>query len=83
MGMQLQSSRAVKVVGRLDRFLSYRERRESLVQRPLRKDPRRFGRARLIRNEDAVPTGSRLKDDISLFATTFAAGFLFVAVLIA
>ncbi|HUG45920.1 MAG TPA: hypothetical protein VMK31_05345 [Sphingomicrobium sp.] len=42
-------------------------------------DPLQFGRARLhLRSEDRG-----LSEDARLFATTFAAGFLFVSILIA
>jgi hypothetical protein len=44
-------------------------------------DPRRFGRA--PSREPAVPSVDRQRsDDLRLFAMTFAAGFLFVSVLI-
>ena len=45
--------------------------------------PRLFGRGRM--RDLSVPTASdwRLPDDVKLFATTFAAGFLFVSILIA
>lgn len=45
-------------------------------------DPRRFGRARagqLANADDERPT---LSDEAKLFASTFAAGFLFVSILI-
>ena len=45
-------------------------------------DPRRFGRA-AIPFADVAPTGlNRRGDDLRLFALTFAAGFLFVSILI-
>jgi hypothetical protein len=44
-------------------------------------DPRSFGRSRLRALRAAPATG--LSDDFKLFATTFAAGFLFVSILIA
>jgi len=45
-------------------------------------DPRRFGRA-LGSSTEAPPTRSAtLGDDLRLFAITFAAGFLFVSILI-
>jgi hypothetical protein len=45
-------------------------------------DPRRFGRAP-IPCADAPPARVRtLGDDLRLFAITFAAGFLFVSILI-
>ena len=45
-------------------------------------DPRRFGRAmaRTCALADGRPA---IGDDVKLFATTFAAGFLFVSLLIA
>jgi hypothetical protein len=45
--------------------------------------PRTFGRG--PRKELAVPqpAGQMISDDLKLFATTFAAGFLFVTVLLA
>lgn len=46
-------------------------------------DPRRFGR-RVIQMPLAAPLpAGTLSDDLRLFAITFAAGFLFVTVLIA
>ena len=45
-------------------------------------DPRRFGRAH-ARAVCAVAPRPSLNADLKLFATTFAAGFLFVSVLIA
>ncbi|MEO6581518.1 MAG: hypothetical protein ABIN68_01770 [Sphingomicrobium sp.] len=53
------------------------------VFRPaLAMDPRRFGRA-VVRCADAPPPpASRLGDDARLFAMTFAAGFLFVSIVI-
>ncbi len=45
-------------------------------------DPRQFGRARprfMVSVENGVRT---LPDDLRLFAATFAAGFLFVSILI-
>lgn len=46
-------------------------------------DPRLFGRGqtRLLETETKPPW--RLSDDARLFATTFAAGFLFVSIFIA
>ncbi len=45
-------------------------------------DPRRFGRA-VIASPDVAPKRSNsLGDDLKLFALTFAAGFLFVSILI-
>ena len=43
-------------------------------------DPRRFGRA-VIQVTSIAPTAA--SSDLRLFATTFAAGFLFVSVFIA
>ena len=45
-------------------------------------DPRVFGRRSLPRAEAQPVRSSTLGDDLRLFAATFAAGFLFVAVLI-
>ena len=45
-------------------------------------DPRRFGRAG-AREVCAVAPQAAFGSDLKLFATTFAAGFLFVSVLIA
>jgi hypothetical protein len=44
-------------------------------------DPRRFGR-RALAVAVAAPRQSALGDDLKLFALTFAAGFLFVSILI-
>ncbi|MEO5612426.1 MAG: hypothetical protein ABIT68_06680 [Sphingomicrobium sp.] len=45
-------------------------------------DPRRFGRA-VIACPDFAPTRTNsLGEDLRLFALTFAAGFLFVSILI-
>ena len=46
--------------------------------------PRQFGKGR-VREEATAPerVASQLSEDIRLFATTFAAGFLFVSILIA
>lgn len=44
-------------------------------------DPRIFGRNSIRFGDDWPPSG--LADDLKLFATTFACGFLFVTVLIA
>ena len=63
----------------------------SLIRRaPCRRLPRQwrnptaFGRGRALTIGDGVTaTGSRLGDDLKLFATTFAGGFLFVTLLIA
>ena len=45
-------------------------------------DPRRFGRAAIPFAEAAPASPSRHSDDLRLFALTFAAGFLFVSILI-
>jgi hypothetical protein len=46
-------------------------------------DPRLFGRGRL--REISVPAGRgwAISDDVKLFSAAFAAGFLFVSILIA
>ena len=45
-------------------------------------DPLLFGRGPVrVLEEDAMP-GVRLSDDLKLFVATFAAGFLFVSILI-
>ncbi|MGN6154440.1 MAG: hypothetical protein ACTHN4_01745 [Sphingomicrobium sp.] len=46
-------------------------------------DPRHFGRGRVRIVEQRNESGWSLSDDVKLFATTFAAGFLFVSILIA
>jgi hypothetical protein len=46
-------------------------------------DPRLFGRGRARDFEVAEHQSWRMSDDAKLFATTFAAGFLFVSILIA
>ena len=45
--------------------------------------PRRFGRGPIRDLEQAAPAVSSISDDLKLFATTFAAGFIFVTVLFA
>ena len=45
-------------------------------------DPRHFGRARMWQTHAADENRWTLSDDARLFATTFAGGFLFVAILI-
>jgi len=45
--------------------------------------PRRFGRGPSRTVEPTRPAAAGLGDDIKLFATTFAAGFIFVSVLLA
>lgn len=44
--------------------------------------PMRFGRAPVRSPRGAEPRGSSIAGDVKLFAATFAAGFLFVSVLI-
>lgn len=46
-------------------------------------DPRHFGRGRVRIVERRNESSWSLSDDVKLFATTFAAGFLFVSILIA
>jgi hypothetical protein len=46
-------------------------------------DPRLFGRGRMRPPQPEAMPGWRLSDDVKLFATTFAAGFLFVSIFIA
>ncbi|MFP5329479.1 MAG: hypothetical protein ACLGHC_05015 [Alphaproteobacteria bacterium] len=46
-------------------------------------DPRHFGRAHFRRLELAPADSPSLLDDLRLFAANFAAGFLFVSILIA
>ena len=46
-------------------------------------DPRLFGRGRTRLLETETKPAWRLSDDATLFATTFAAGFLFVSIFIA
>jgi len=46
-------------------------------------DPRLFGRARALPLSAAEDEPRALSDDLRLFASTFAAGFLFVSILIA
>jgi hypothetical protein len=51
-----------------------------------RLDPRRFGRGRIRVFEDPQPQqqhGWRLSDDLRLFASSFVAGFVFVAIMVA
>ena len=45
--------------------------------------PRCFGRGPRKQLEATVPTAGTISDDLKLFATTFAAGFVFVSVLLA
>jgi len=53
-----------------------------LARPPIAIDPRRFGRgiARTCAESSATPA---LSNDLKLFTTTFAAGFLFVSVFLA
>jgi len=46
-------------------------------------DPRLFGRGRSRDLGERDETNQAFTDDLKLFATTFAAGFLFVSILIA
>jgi hypothetical protein len=46
-------------------------------------DPRHFGRGRVRIVEERAERSWAIPDDLKLFATTFAAGFLFVSILIA
>jgi hypothetical protein len=46
-------------------------------------DPRLFGRGQMRSFEPAETVAWHLSDDAKLFATTFAAGFLFVSIFIA
>ena len=45
--------------------------------------PRLFGRGQMRNLSVPEPSEWRLSNDMKLFATTFAAGFLFVSILIA
>jgi hypothetical protein len=45
--------------------------------------PRRFGRGPRKHLHPVQPITSPISDDLKLFATTFAAGFVFVSVLLA
>ncbi len=60
-----------------------RERARILPRRPSRVHPRLFGRGPVRSFTPVEPRRSALLDDVKLFATTFAAGFLFVSILIA
>jgi hypothetical protein len=53
----------------------------SLARPSIALDPRQFGRAP-VRNLLEVRPETGLSNDLKLFATTFAAGFLFVSVMI-
>jgi len=46
-------------------------------------DPRLFGRGRMRTLDQIEERSWSIPDDVKLFATTFAAGFLFVSILIA
>ena len=46
-------------------------------------NPRLFGRGRVFDVDAPEPAQPSLSDDVKLFAATFCAGFLFVAILIA
>jgi hypothetical protein len=46
-------------------------------------DPRLFGRGRMRIVDQREERSWSIPDDVKLFATTFAAGFLFVSILIA
>jgi hypothetical protein len=60
----------------------YRHRRAPTPRRLQRSTPWHFGRRRpLAAAAEPVPA-SRIGDDLRLFAATFAAGFLFVSVMI-
>ncbi|GAA3907126.1 hypothetical protein GCM10022276_27000 [Sphingomonas limnosediminicola] len=51
-----------------------------LLARPARSiNPRRFGRGP-VKDAGPAPTPAKISDDLKLFATTFAAGFVFVSV---
>ena len=45
-------------------------------------DPRRFGRGRQLHGGPVPPVADAIGDELKLFLTTFAAGFVFVSVLI-
>jgi hypothetical protein len=45
-------------------------------------DPRRFGKGRRRFFDQAPPARGSVRDDLTLFLTTFAAGFLVVSILI-
>jgi hypothetical protein len=46
-------------------------------------DPRLFGRGRMRTFDQDSRSESRVSDDVRLFVTTFAVGFLFVSIFIA
>ena len=72
---------STRPVPALDR-LSLRHARPR-PRRALRRDPRRFGQRGIVCATAVAVPASSLSDDLRLFAATFAAGFLFVSVLIA
>ena len=45
--------------------------------------PRQFGRGPVRQLDQALPAAKLVSDELKLFATTFAAGFVFVSVLLA
>jgi hypothetical protein len=53
-----------------------------MIRPALASDPMHFGR-RFVLQDQPRPATARLHGDLRLFATTFAAGFLFVSLLIA
>jgi hypothetical protein len=55
----------------------------SMNARPLPQRPRSFGRRRPFAQAIAAPAPTLLGDNLKLFATTYAAGFLFVIVFLA
>ena len=57
-------------------------RRRSRLRRAVRFQRRRFGRRRAFTVAGPAAQRTRMSDDLRLFASTFAAGFLFVSVLI-
>jgi hypothetical protein len=54
----------------------------AVIRPDLAMDPRRFGKAPAPRAEAQPQPAATLGDDLRLFAITFAAGFLFVSILI-
>jgi hypothetical protein len=53
-----------------------------LVRPAIATDPKLFGKGRVRDLTGAGKTKFGVSDDVKLFATTFAAGFIFVSVLI-
>lgn len=45
--------------------------------------PRQFGRGPVRQLDEVRPVAKSISNDLKLFATTFAAGFVFVSVLLA